>query len=102
MRNIFTLFFALLVFGLSAQGDGTAPYTIKQLANGKIQVSIVPTQNYTVFSATNFIINLPANTTITNPTFFYNVSAVPGGGAEPSIVSLFSMNSTIFSRCASV
>lgn len=81
MRNIFTLFFALLVFGLSAQGDGTAPYTIKQLANGRIQVSIIPTQNYTVFSATNFIINLPANTSISNPTFFYNVSAVPGGGA---------------------
>ena len=47
----------------------------------KIQVSIIPTNNYTVFSATNFIINLPSNTTISNPTFFYNITAVPGGGA---------------------
>lgn len=81
MRNIFTLFFAMLVMSVFAQGDGTAPYTIKQLPNGKIQVSIIPTNNYTVFSATNFIINLPSNTTISNPTFFYNITAVPGGGA---------------------
>lgn len=82
MRNILTLTLLLFVFGLSAQGDGTAPYTIKQLPNGKIQVSIIPTANYNVFSATNFMINVPSNTTISNPTFFYNISAVPGGTNE--------------------
>jgi len=61
-------------------GDNTAPLAIHQNGNGRIEVSFTSTLTRPNMTGVNFIINLPPNVTINNPTFYLNVSIVPGGG----------------------
>jgi hypothetical protein len=81
MRQLFTIigFFLFLILG-NAQGDNTAPYTIKQLPTGKIQVSFKPSATYPNMTASNFSVMLPPATSITSPTYFLGTLPVPGGG----------------------
>ena len=81
MRNIFTLFFAMLVMSVFCSGRWYSALHHQTITEWKNPGKYHPNEQLHCFSATNFIINLPSNTTISNPTFFYNITAVPGGGA---------------------